>query len=66
MCSFEVRVKGHLSQEWSERLENMAITQMPGGGTVLTGPLQDQVALYGVLIKIRDLGLSLISVRLAE
>jgi hypothetical protein len=59
---FEIRVKGHLSQDWSEWLEGMRITHTPDGETVLAGPLRDQAALFGVLMKVRDLGLVLIAV----
>lgn len=59
---YEIRVKGHLSQDWSEWLEGMRITHMPEGETALAGPLRDQAALFGVLIWVRDLGLTLIAV----
>ena len=58
---YEVRVAGHLSSNWEMRFERMSIQHEPGGETVLSG-LLDQSALHGVLIKIRDLGLKLISV----
>lgn len=58
---FEIRVAGHLSANWASRFEGLSIQPQPEGVTVLSG-LLDQAALHGVLIKIRDLGLKLISV----
>jgi hypothetical protein len=52
-----------LSDRWSEWFEGLNITQDPNGETLLTGELQDQANLHGVLMKIRDLRLVLISVR---
>jgi hypothetical protein len=60
--TFEIRVKGHLPQDWSEWFEGMPITHTPEGETVLAGPVRDQAALFGVLMKVRDLGLILIAV----
>jgi hypothetical protein len=62
----EIRVKGHLSQDWSDWFEGLSITDQPNGETLISGPLQDQAELFGVLIKIRDLGLELISVQRIE
>jgi hypothetical protein len=62
MTLYRIRVKGHLRQEWSEWLDNMDIALEPNGDTILSGPVVDQAALYGLLIKVRDLGLTLISV----
>jgi hypothetical protein len=59
---YRIRIKGHLDPEWSEWLDNMAITQEEEGTTTLSGPVVDQAALHGLLIKIRDLGLVLITV----
>lgn len=61
---FEIRVAGHLSQNWEARFEGMSMQHDPDGETVLTG-LLDQSALHGVLVKIRNLGLNLISVNRA-
>ena len=58
---YEIRVAGHLSDNWVGRFEGLSLQQEPGGETALTGML-DQAALHGVLVKIRDLGLILISV----
>jgi hypothetical protein len=60
--TYEIRVKGHLAQDWSEWLEGMRITHTSEGETVLEGPVRDQAALFGVLIKVRDLGLILMAV----
>ena len=63
---YEIRVKGHIGDSWSSWFEGMAIRHEESGETILSGPLVDQAALHGVLIKIRDLGLSLIEVRRKE
>lgn len=60
---YEIRVKGHLASHWSDWFDGMAISNEPSGEALLRGPLPDQAALHGVLIKIRDLGLPLLSVR---
>jgi len=59
---YQIRVKGKLEQKWSEWFDGLAITQQAGGETVLVGPVADQAALYGLLTKILNLGLPLISV----
>lgn len=58
---YQIRVKGHLDNSWSEWFEGLSMTHEEDGTTVLTGPLADQPALYGLLLKIRDLGLPLVS-----
>jgi hypothetical protein len=60
--SYEIRVKGHLGISWSTWFEGMDIRHEEYGETVLSGPIADQAALHGVLIKIRDLGLPLVAV----
>ena len=60
-ASYEIRVAGHLSANWAARFEGLSMRHEPGGETVLSGKL-DQAALHGVLMKIRDLGLKLVSV----
>jgi hypothetical protein len=60
--TYEIRVRGHLPQHWSERIGGLTITHDPNGDTILTGPLRDQAALFGVMITARDLGLTLLSV----
>ena len=59
---YQITVKGHLDSQWSAWFDNMLITNEANGEAVLCGPLADQAALHGVLIKIRDLGLPLLSV----
>ncbi|MFL5587823.1 MAG: hypothetical protein ACJ8DI_09215 [Ktedonobacteraceae bacterium] len=58
---YQIVVKGHLDSEWSEWFDGLTITQVDNGETILSGPVVDQTALHGVLIKIRDLGLPLLS-----
>jgi hypothetical protein len=60
---YELRVEGVLDQRWSAWFDGLQITSEPGGVTVLAGPVADQAALHGLLAKVRDLGLPLISVR---
>ena len=59
---YEIRVKGILDQRWTAWFEDLQITS-DGEETVISGPVADQAALHGVLTKVRDLGLFLISVR---
>jgi hypothetical protein len=59
---YEIRVEGHLADRWSDWFEGLAICNDPDGEVTLTGPLTDQAALFGVLTKIHDLNLILISV----
>ncbi len=58
---YEIRVAGHLSVNWAARFEGLSMRHEPEGATLLSGML-DQAALHGVFMKIRDLGLNLISV----
>ena len=59
---YEIRVEGHLPSGWSNWFEGLDIQCDPSGDSILSGPLADQAALHGVLAKIRDLNLKLISV----
>jgi hypothetical protein len=59
---YQIKIEGHLDDYWSSWFENMAISNHANGEAVLYGPLPDQAALHGVLIKIRDLGLPLLEV----
>ena len=59
---YEIRVAGHLPPQWSDWFEGLAVTLEPDGTTLLSGPLVDQAALYGLLKKVRDTGLTLIAV----
>jgi hypothetical protein len=58
---YQIRVKGHLGPQWSEWFGGLSITLEENGDTLLTGPVVDQAALYGLLRKVRDLGMPLIS-----
>ena len=60
---YSIRVQGHLDQERSGWFDGLAITHTSEGETILSGPIIDQAALHGVLLKIRDLGLSLLEVK---
>ena len=62
---YEIRVEGHLSANWAARFEGLSIRHEPKGETVLSGML-DQAAMHGVFVKIRDLGLNLVSVNRVE
>ncbi len=65
--TYEIRVKGILDEKWSDWFDGFSITQQHlGNETLLTGPVADQAALYGLLSKIRDLGLPLLSVQQIE
>ena len=59
---YEIRIKGHLDQRRIDAFENWKVTHQPNGQTVLSGPIQDQAALYGILNRLRDLGIFIISV----
>ena len=59
---YKIKVKGHLDPSWSDWLDGLAIEPQAQGETLLTGPVRDQAALHGLLNKIRDLGLLLLSV----
>lgn len=59
---FEIRFKGHLPTHWRDWFDNLFLTHTETGETILVGPVKDQAALYGILIKIRDLALPLLSV----
>ena len=63
---YEIRLKGHLDARWADQFEHMSFTHASDGTTILAGPVVDQAALYGVLRKVRDLGLPLLSVMLID
>ena len=63
---YVIRVKGHLSGQWTDWFDGMAIENQPNGDAVLSGVLPDQSALYGVLRQVHDLGLTLIAVQRIE
>jgi hypothetical protein len=59
---YQIRINGHLGGQWAERFEGLSITLEDNDDTLLTGPVVDQAALHGLLKKVRDLGMPLISV----
>jgi hypothetical protein len=60
--AYEIRIKGHLGSQWRDWFEGLTITLEDNGNTLLTGSVSDQAALHGLLKKIRDLGMPLVSV----
>jgi hypothetical protein len=58
---YVIRVKGHLDPFWQEWFDHLSITHQSDGTTLLSGHICDQAALYGILLKLRDLGLTLLS-----
>jgi hypothetical protein len=59
---YHIRLEGYLRAEWADWFEGLNVSLEPDGTTLLSGPVVDQAALYGLLKKVRDLGLPLISV----
>jgi hypothetical protein len=59
---YQIRIKGHLGRHWANWFEGLTITALANGETLLTGPIADQAALYGLLRKVRDIGMPLVSV----
>lgn len=63
-ATYEIRIAGQLGAEWADWFDGLTITQGPDGDTRLTGVVADQSALYGLLRKVRDLGLTLLAVNI--
>ena len=63
---YQIRIKGHLGRQWTDWFEGLTITALDNGETLLTGPVADQAALFGLLKKVRDLGMPLISASRVE
>ncbi|HMV28054.1 MAG TPA: hypothetical protein PKE23_01620, partial [Anaerolineales bacterium] len=62
---YQIKLDGHIGPQWADWFDGLSITQ-DEGQTLLTGPVPDQPALYGVLKKVRDLGVPLLSVNILE
>jgi len=63
---YQIRIKGHLGHQWTDWFDGLTITLEEDGDTLLTGPVVDQAALHGLLKKVRDLGMPLVSVSPVE
>ena len=59
---YQIRIEGHLDCQWTDWFSDLTITLEENGDTLLTGPVIDQAALFGLLKKVRDLGMSLVSI----
>lgn len=59
---YQIRIKGHLGQQWADWFGDLSITREENGDTLVTGPVVDQAALHGLLRRVRDLGVPLLSV----
>jgi hypothetical protein len=62
MQQIEIRVEGQVDEHWSEWFEGLKITHTKAGESVISGVLEDESAVYGLITKIRDLGLHLVSI----
>jgi hypothetical protein len=58
---FEIKIEGHLCERRARNFESFQVTQLPNGKTLIAGEIKDQSELFGVLIRIRDMGISLLS-----
>jgi hypothetical protein len=63
---YQIRIKGHVDEQWTDWFGGLTITLEESGDTLLTGPVPDQAALFGLLRRVRDLGMQLISINCAE
>jgi hypothetical protein len=63
---YQIRIKGHLGQRWTDQFDGLMIKLVDNGDTLITGPVVDQAALHGLLRKVRDLGMPLVSVNRIE
>ena len=63
---YQIRIKGLLDRQWTDEFASMAVSTTDDGDTLLTGPVEDQAALHGLLKKVRDWGIPLISVSPVE
>lgn len=61
---YEIRVRGHLAGRWARWFDELSLTRQQDGTTLIAGPVVDQAALHGLLQKVRDTGLPLVSVEL--
>jgi len=64
--TYQIRVRGHLSSRWAEWFDGLTIENQPNGEALICGPVADQAALHGLLVRVRDLNLPLISVNQIE
>lgn len=64
--TYQIRIKGHLDHRWTEWFGDLSITLEENGDTLLTGPVLDQATLHGLLKRVRDLGIPLLSVNRIE
>jgi hypothetical protein len=63
---YQIRIEGHLDDQWTDWFGGLTITLHDDGDTLITGPVVDQAALHGLLKKVRDLGMPLVSVKRVE
>jgi hypothetical protein len=64
--TYQIRVRGHLSNAWTEWFEGLTIENLPNGDSLLSGPVADKATLHGLLTRVRDLNLTLVAVTLIE
>jgi len=64
--AYQIRIQGHLGRQWMDWFEGLTITLEEDGDTLLTGPVVDQAALFGLLKRVRDLGMPLLAVNRVE